>query len=216
MKEQLRSIKQFTWHSLKWYPIYGVLEKINAHYPLKDLVALEAFAYTGALQARAYKDLTSYHEAWEIQKICEPALRRNLPKAIVKITDSFEEVRTTEKKFNFINVDTHQGLFGDYCEHFEFFPLLFRVMQDECIVILNTIPRADSEWREKYPTLLNAEHLKRRKEFYDCVDPSDISEDTMLRAYRRICAENGFELVWHCFHQRNVMYYLALHLKRKK
>lgn len=216
MKEQLRNIKQRTWHSFKWYPIYGLLKKINEHYPLKDLDALEAFAYTGALQAVAYKDRTRYHEAWEIRKECEFPLKRNLPNAVVKITDSFSEVKVCTKKFNFINVDTHQGLFGNYCEHFDFLPLLFRVMQDECLVILNVIPKADADWISKYPALFNVEHLKRRKDFYGCADPKNVSFEGMMKTYSDLCSKNGYEILWHSFHKRNLMYYLALQLKKTK
>jgi len=216
MKEVLRNIKQAVWHRFGLYPIYALRKKISEQFPLRDLDLLEAFAYTGAWQARVYKDYARYHEAWEIQAICEEPLKRNLPGAIIKITNSFEEVKRCDKKFNFINVDTHQGLFGEYCEHFEFFPLMFRVMQDECMVVLNVIPNASQYWLDKYNGLFNAEQLRRRKEFYGCPDPSNISFDEMMKTYKRICEENGYRIEWHYFHQRTLTWYLALHLKKIK
>src|SRR3954471_22628392 len=127
MKQFLRNIKQAIFHAFKLYPIYTVLGEINKRIPLKGCYALEAFAYTGAWQARAYKQYPAYHEAWEIEPACKPDLEKNLPNATIKITNSFEEVLRCKTKFDFINVDTHQGMYGPYCENFEFFPLLFNV-----------------------------------------------------------------------------------------
>lgn len=214
MKKVLSKLKQSIFHGLKLYPIYRVLDKINKHYPLKDCIALEAFAYTGALQARAYRHFPDYHEAWEIAADCKTQLEKNLPGATVRITDSFEEIRRCDKKFNFINVDTMQGIFGNYCENFEFYPLMFRVMADECIVNLNVIPRASAKWRRKYPTVFNTEHLARRKAFYKTPDPEEISLEEMLRTYGGIAAEHHYSIVWHAYYQRTLTYYLVLHLKK--
>ena len=121
MKKVLTKIKRSVFHGLKLYPIYKVIDVINSHYPLKGCRALEAFAFTGELQARAYRHFPHYLEAWEIAEDCRPQLEKNLPNATIKITNSFEEILRCEKKFNFINVDTHQGIFGNYCENLNSF-----------------------------------------------------------------------------------------------
>lgn len=216
MKKILSHIKKEVFHTLQLYPIYRVIAAINRHFPLKGVSALEAFAYTGALQTRAYKHLPACLEAWEIAPDCLPELEKNLPGATIRITNSFEEVLRCDKKFGFINVDTHQGLFGGgaYCENFEFFPLLFRVTDSECIVNLNVIPEASPQWRKKYPGLFGPEHLKRREAFYATGQPEHVTREQMLRTYGRIAAENGYSLVWHYYRQRTLTYYLALHLKK--
>lgn len=201
-------------HTLKIYPIYRVIHTINTHYPLKGCIALEAFAYTGELQTRAYKKYPTYLEAWEISADCEMALKKNLPRATIKITNSFDELLRCTKKFNYINVDTHQGLFGKYCENFEFFPLLFNVTANECIVNLNVIPNATDKWKRKYPDLFNKEHLARRKEFYNTERPENVSLEEMLTVYRMIAQHNGYEVIWHYSLQRTLTYYLVLHLKK--
>jgi hypothetical protein len=216
VKQVLRGIKQFIYHRLGLYPIYGVLRKINSHYTLKGCTALEPFAYTGALQAVAYRKYPAYHEAWEINEWCRPHLERNLPGAVIRITDSFQEILRCDKKFNFINVDTHQAVFGNYCENFEIYPLLFRVMQNECVVNLNVIPHAGPEWRKKYPALFDEEQLARRKIFYKTDDPENVSFEQMLTTYGAIAAEYGYSITWHAFHQRTLTWYLALHLKKTK
>jgi len=216
MKKVLRKIKRSVFHNLQLYPIYKVLEKINDHYSLKDCRALEAFAYQGNLQAIAYRHLPKYHEAWEIAEDCKPHLEKNLPNATIRITNSFEEVLRCKQKFNFINVDTHQGIFGNYCENFEFFPLLFNVAEDECIVNLNVIPNASSKWKRKYTDLFNEEHLARRKAFYKTNQPEEVSLTEMLKVYGDIAANFGYEIVWHEYLQRTLTYYLVLHLKKAK
>ena len=144
IKQVLSKIKQEVYHRLHLYPVYDVFRAINRRFPLKGCAALEAFAFTGAWQTRAFKKYPAYLEAWEIDGTCLPELKKNLPGATVRITNSFEEVLRCDKKFDLINVDTHQGLFGSYCENFEFFPLLFRVAKDECMVNLNVIPSAST------------------------------------------------------------------------
>ena len=214
MKQWLRHIKQEIYHTFKWYPVYDVIRTIHQRFPLTGCRALEAFAYTGAWQARSYSKYPSYLEAWEINPECEQALHANLPGAVIRITNTFEEILRCDKTFDFINVDTHQGIFGLYCENFEFFPLLFRVAADECVVNLNVIPNASPYWRQKYGDLFNAEHLARRKQFYGVEDPANISLEQMLSAYQRIAEKNGYTILWHYYKQRTLTYYLVLHLKK--
>jgi hypothetical protein len=211
----LSSIKQSVYHALRLYPIYRVIDAIDRRMPLRNCSALEAFAFTGAWQARAYSRYPAYMEAWEIDPDCERELRRNLPSAVVRITDSFKEALRCETRFDFINVDTHQGIFGDYCENFEFFPLVFRLAKEECVVNLNVMPEAPPRWRKKYPALFNETHLARRKQFYQSPDPAHVTLGQMLAAYGRVAAEHGYEIVWHYYRQRSLTWYLALHLKKR-
>lgn len=214
MRNILQAVKRYVFHGLKIYPIYRLLRRIDDHFPLKGCIALEAFAYTGELQAKAYSKYPAYMEAWEIAADCEERLKKNLPGAVIRVTNSFDEVLSCKRKFNFINVDTMQGIFGPYCENFEFFPLLFNVTADECVVNLNVIPAASAKWRKKYPTVFNAEHLERRKRFYQVSDPENISLRDMLKTYGDIAANNGYSIVWHEYMPRTLTYYLALHLKK--
>jgi hypothetical protein len=215
LKQILSNIKQSVFHAFGLYPIYDVLKEINKRFPLKGCSALEAFAHTGAWQARAYRQYPSYHEAWEINEWCEPYLKKNLPRAKIRITNSFEEIMKCDKKFDFINVDTHQGLFGAYCENFEFFPLMFRVMKDECVVNLNVIPYASEEWRKRYDTLFNKEHLGRREAFYKTGNPENVTLEQMLKIYGDIAEKNNYSITWSHYRQRTLTYYLVLHFKKK-
>lgn len=214
MKKILGRIKQNVFHMFRLYPIYRVIDRINSRFPMRGCIALEAFAYTGALQTRAYKKYPMYLEAWEISTDCKAELIKNLPGATIKITNSFEEVLRCDKKFNFINVDTHQGIFGNYCENFEFFPLLFNVVQSECVVNLNVIPNASEAWKRKYPDLFSEKHLERRKAFYGTEHPENVRPEEMLSAYGKIATQHNYKVVWHYYQQRTLTYYLVLHLKK--
>jgi hypothetical protein len=214
LRKLFAHIKREMYHRLRLYPVYRVIDNINRQFPLKGSEALEAFAYTGAWQTRAFKKYPFYLEAWEIDPACDSELRKNLPGATVRITNSFEEVLRCEKKFDFINVDTHQGLFGNYCENFEFFPLLFRIAKDELVVNLNVIPFVTPKWLQKYPDLFSPEHLRRRGEFYKTEFPRQVSLEQMLSAYGEIASEHGYNIIWHYYRQRTLTWYLALHLKK--
>jgi hypothetical protein len=215
VRRLLSKIKQNIFHTLRIYPVYRVIGAINERFPLSGKSILEAFAFTGAWQTRAFKKYPSYLEAWEIDGSCLPELKKNLPHATIRIVNSFEQVRICDRRFDFINVDTHQGIFGQYCENFEFFPLLFRVASDEFVVNLNVIPDASARWRKKYPDLFSAEHLRRRAEFYKTKSPESVSLDLMLKTYGEIAAGNGYEICWYYYLQRTLTWYLALHLKKK-
>jgi hypothetical protein len=64
----------------------------------------------------------------------------NLPGAMIRITDSFEEVRRTAERFGVIVVDNTITTFGHgYVEHLDLFPGIC-IAADECVLILNVCP----------------------------------------------------------------------------
>ena len=86
--------------------------------------ALEFFAREGDWQAVSYAGQVAALEAWEIDPACEPALRRNLPGATIRIGDSYQLARQPEYAgaFDLVVLDNPQVIFGargEYCEHFE-------------------------------------------------------------------------------------------------
>ncbi len=213
--EAIRNSKQKLFHMMKIYPIYEVIDRINRQIPLSGCRALDVFAGTGGWQTLAFRKYPSYLEAWEIDPVCESALRRNLPNAEIKITDSIKEITNCKKIFGFVNVDNHQGEFGPYCEHFDIFPAIFDVLENEAVVLMNVMPSATQEWRAAYKNLFNESHLARRKAFYGCPNPANIGFDEMLEAYERRAAEKGFRIDWHFFQQRTLTYYLAVKFTKK-
>lgn len=134
MKALLSSIKQSLFHSLGIYPIYAVIRKINKQMSLEACHALEAFAFPGPLQTRAFDRYPANIEAWEIDSNYESALSKKRPE-----------------------------------------------------VVMNS---------------------------YQVTDPREITLDQMLKRYREISEVNGFKIIWHYYHQRSLIFYLALHIIR--
>ena len=167
-------------------------------------------------------------EIWEIQEKYREALKANLPNAEVKITDSFEEIRRTANKYSLVVIDNSMGTYMDdpipggvvttYCEHFELFPDVFRVLKDSAILIVNVIPWANVAAREKYPDLFNKTQLERRAQFYNTTTPDDISLEKLEETYRQLAKQNGFNLDWSFSEQRGgtgIVYYLVLKVSRQ-
>ncbi|MEN6349074.1 MAG: hypothetical protein ABFD08_06730 [Syntrophomonas sp.] len=187
---------------------------------IDNLNALEVFAKIGAWHTLDYASRVCSLDAWEIDLKCEEFLRSNLPNAHVKITDSFEEIKKTDKKFSLIVVDNSMAIYGGknkYCEHFDLFPHVFRIMQDECILILNIIPKIEKQNKHQFPYLFNLEQLRRRKKFYSSDSPDNLTYEEMSNIYSKYAYENGFNLEWYFIQKRNlIVTYLVLKLKKKE
>jgi hypothetical protein len=210
-------------------PIERVLEKIEKRdVHLKTLDALEVFGRDGKWQATCYGPLVNSLEIWEIQEKYREALKTNLPGAEVKITDSFQEIRRTTKKYSLVVIDNSMGTYLDdpipggvvttYCEHFELFPDVFQVLKDSAILIVNVIPWANVASREKYPDLFNKTQLERRAQFYNTTSPDDISLEKLEETYQQLAKQNGFNLDWSFSEQRGgtgIVYYLVLKISRQ-
>src|SRR5262245_12178355 len=87
-----------------------------------SLHALEVFAATGRMHTVDYADRVATVEAWEVNSACEDELRRNLPRATIKIVDTFQHASVTGTIYDFIVVDNPTSTFGpsdgmQYCEH---------------------------------------------------------------------------------------------------
>jgi hypothetical protein len=217
MINYLRKLRRKIKHQFKGYPIHVVIDFLKKKNVINETITLEAFANTGEHQAPAYYKYAKYFEAWEISPEHEKDLRINLPNAVIKITDTFEEVKKCDKKFNFIIMDAHMGIFGDknqYCEHFEILPQIFRLCMDECTLLFNVMPYCEEEWKEKYSTVFREDHLKRRQAFYNCKDPNNVPYEEMTTFYTALCKQHGFQVEWVFYHQRHLLHYCALRIKK--
>jgi hypothetical protein len=183
-------------------------------FSLKDSNALEVFGNSGEGHLKDYASLVSNLEIWEIDPGYARILRRNFPKAAVKITDSFKEIKTTSKKYNFIVIDNGASIsstsFGSHCEHFDLFPAIFRIAVDSSVFILNVIPEIENVALKVYPYLFNDIQLSHRKNFYKTNHPEKMTFEEMVEAYRKILIVNNFNLEWHFFQKRSFVYYLVL------
>jgi len=202
-------------------PMKQVLKELGKRgFSLKDSHALEVFGNSGDSHLKDYALLVSNLEIWEIDPRYKRILKRNFPKAEVKITDSYKEIKTASKKYNFIVVDngtsTSSTSCEAHCEHFDLFPDIFRITMDSSVFILNVIPEIDSVALKEYPYLFNDVQLLHRKNFYKTNHPEKITFEEMVEAYRKILAVNNFQLEWHFFQKRSFLYYLILKVRKSE
>lgn len=180
--------------------------------PLSEMSAVEVFAGTGFRHSMDYVNLVRKLEAWEVNPVHEAALRRNLPGATIRITDSFDEVRTTAARFGIIVVDNTITTFGNgYIEHLDLFPAIFRIAEDDCVFVLNVCPVV--------PPHLSADavRLSRRAAFYATDRPDSVPIAKMAETYERLMKANGFAAEW--WFQRKRAYregihYLVMRMRR--
>lgn len=197
-------------------PMRQLMREICAAGFVKEFRALELFAREGNWHTLDYLKYVRSLDAWEIDPAYEANLRKNLPSAEVRITDSFAELRSTTKKFNFVISDNSMALYGDdrYCEHFDLFPEIFRILEDSSILILNVIPSVKKRWQRRFPHVLNGEHCERRSRFYSTDHPKDLSIEEMVNVYRRLAEKSGFSILKTLSVKRSCVHYLALFLVR--
>ena len=176
--------------------------------------ALEFFAREGDWQTVSYADKVARLDAWEIDSSFEPALRRNLPRAAVRIGDSFALSRLPEfaGQFDFIVYDNPQMTFGDrnqYCEHFEALETLPRLMQERAVAIFNVN-------REPFNYELFPQWQKRRNRFYQRTDTAKLDDGSLLAFYaayfaaRRLTTRDAFI---EPRHEAHAAYFVAVLMK---
>src|SRR5688572_3898916 len=159
--EKIREIRRKVLRRLKVRPIHNVLRRLKSVDYLVLNNVLEVFGYKGEYHTLDYIDYVQQLDIWEICADYEEALKKNLPGATVKITNSYNEIKTTHKLFDTIIIDNHQGIFGeDKCEHFEIIADCFPKLANKAVLIANIIPDI---LRSKYniPPETAARHIEK-------------------------------------------------------
>jgi hypothetical protein len=210
----LSEIKRAFLRAFGWTPMLRVLARMHKQgIDTSNCQALEAFARRGDWHTVDYAPYVAHVTAWEIDPNFEKDLRRKLPKGTVKITDSYQEMQTTDKKFDFLVLDAPLVPHGGHIEHYDLFPAVFRIIPDSAILIINLVPYVDTKW--SYPLPFTEPHLKKRAEFYRTDHPENLSFDEMMETYRRILKEAGFALEWYTIENRmSTFNYCAMKIKR--
>jgi len=172
--------------------------------------AVELFGRSGEWHTLFYADLVRTLDIWEIDSAYLPALETNFPAATLKITDSFEEIKRTPKRFDLIVADNPQSIYGErrYCEHFELFPDVFRVANDRCVILLDVNIKP-------YQFEKGSEWWSRRQAFYRTETPDLLDLGKISPTYDDLCQSSGFTLDWSFTVPRNdFIYYLLLGISR--
>ncbi len=184
----------------------------NRNFPLNESHALEFFAREGDWQTQVYSDKVRSLEAWEIDPKFEAGLKANLPKAKIRITDSFQAAKEKENlnHFDFIVLDNPQGLYGnnsEYCEHFEALSTALPMLKKDGVLIFNI------NWApfdsEKHP-----EWMKRRSNFYESENASHFTIDFLLSFYKNYFEKRNRKVAFSFATPRNNEYlsYLVFRL----
>lgn len=178
--------------------------------------ALEFYAREGDWQTISYADKVASLHAWEINPECEPALRKNLPKAKIRIGDSYQLAKHMEfrEKFDLVILDNPQVIYGDkqqYCEHFESIELVHHLLKDKGILIfnINTSP---------YNYDKQAEWQKRRKAFYGIDQTEKFDFDFLKNFYVEFFKKRNFDVGFIFFEPRHdgMIYYCVVELLKQK
>lgn len=186
---------------------------------LSKMRALEVFAREGDWQTRVYADKVKSLEAWEIDPAFEKNLKKNIPHAKIKITNSMVEIKKKDNfsKYDFIVIDNGQSCYGpnqEYCEHFEVVPQIARLLDKEGILIFNV--NREPFGYDKLP-LWKA----RREEFYNSTKTDNMSIEWLLDFYQNLFKKYGYDTKFSFNMERgtpernNYLHYLVFYLKVK-
>ena len=191
-------IKKYIWNVLGIDPISKIFKFIDKKLGGKYEI-LELFGGTGKLNTIYYQNKKSVNKLviYEILSSNCNELKKNCPNAVIKNVDTFSEIERCTEKFDIIISDNTPTLFGEYCEHFEIFPKIFRVAKDRFAVIFNIIldeNDVSKSFYKIYPTLFSPEHLERREKFYGVSNSTNLNLQTAIQTYKKIGETKGYIL----------------------
>jgi hypothetical protein len=214
----IRSAATTFWRSigslLGQLPIQRVVKGLKRRgVDLRTRNGLDVYGGTGFRTTKHYAPLLRSLEVWEINPNFEPELRRNVPGAHIKITDSYEELKRTKQRYGYIHLDSPLGNHDGHTEHFDVFPDVFRLMDDDCVLVIHVFPEADSRTlrNPQYKGLFDEEQLARRRSFYGTDHPEKMTLEQLATHYRGLLEKNRFTPEWHFYVRRwELRYYIPL------
>ena len=186
---------------------------------LSNMKALEIFARDGSWQTLAYSEKVKSLEAWEIDHIFKNDLKKNLPKAKIRILDSIKEIgnRKNFSEYNFIVVDNGQGCYGNkkqYCEHFDVIPQIAKLLNRGGIIIFN-INKEPFNF-DNFP-----KWQARRNKYYNKNNTGRLALKWLLNFYKKLFLKSGhitmfsFNVSRKDFKHNDYLHYLVYYLKKK-
>jgi hypothetical protein len=178
---------------------------------VSEMRALDVFGGDGLREMVYWGNDVKELEVWEIIPSYEEGLKKLFPKARVLIVDTYQEASVREAKFDLIVVDNPSSICsGGHYEHFDLFPIIFRLCKDGTTLILNIIPALglDEGWLDK------RRHNLSRKRFYGA---HHFNRAQMIQVYSEKAKESGFNLAWSFLQQRggSDTWWLVLKLAQK-
>lgn len=155
---------------------------------------LEMFARDGSWHTAELAASCDTFQCWEINRAYLTDLGRNIPASEIRCVDSISHARTCKERFGLISIDSPQGIYGDYCEHFEALPAAIGLIGAISVLTfdVNIFPYVNRNNRaqDDYGPLNYAEWFARRRAFYGRA-ASQLDLDFAERFYRAYLEERG-------------------------
>jgi 16S rRNA G966 N2-methylase RsmD len=157
---------------------------------LETCEVLDIFAREGSWQTHQLVGKVKSIEAWEIEEKFIENLRKNIPNAKVFCRDSIKFINNSKEynKFDLLVIDNGLNCYGDskqYCEHFDVIKSVHKILKNNCFVIFNVVTNPFN-YKE------NQAWSKRRNDFYNVDDASNLSQDFVEKFYKNLFLEMGF------------------------
>lgn len=179
-------------------------ETVAKLYDFSKGEVLDMFAKVGDLTLKHYLPFVGTADAWELNADCEGELRK-LSLRDVKMGCSYITLQNCERKYDFVVVDSPQGVHLDgngkeHVEHFDILPMLPAILKDEAVVVVYCNQRPYDKNKEghhgqdEYVSYDFEKWMAARSMFYGTPKPKDLTQEQMLASYRRAFQELGYEV----------------------
>jgi len=196
----------------KWklLPMQRIIKKLkNKGIKLNKLSLLDIFAGNGNMTTIDLYNIVENLELWEINKKFEHVLKSKMPNSKIKFVDSFNEINQIQSKYDLILIDSWPRISFGQAEHFNLFPKVFDILNDNGILIILVMPEINGNSVSK--KLLNI-----RKLFYSVDDPKNIPLNKMIKTYTKFALEKQFNIIDWFYVDRWFLYFLTKWFREKR
>jgi phospholipid N-methyltransferase len=157
---------------------------------ISQVKALELFGGKGNWQTIIYAEKVQSLDVWEIRPDFENSLRKNLPYAKIMIGDSIKWLKSGKDmpKYDFVVVDNPMSVFDEhqsYCEHFDVFEHINKILNDRCIISFNVN-------KQPFDFANQLIWKQKRSNFYDTDYIANFSLSFLLTFYETYFRKLGF------------------------
>lgn len=165
-------------------------------------LGVDFFARTGEWVTSSFEPIAKSWICCEINEAHKNALANTMPFAKLVFGDSFRTLTELEN-IDVALADCPQGLFGEnreYCEHFEFLPLLMERLSDRAVLFLNVNiepyhdPAHSANRPDNYGMSSFSQWAERRNEFYGHILDQQLSLDFVQTFYEAFFKDCGYNL----------------------
>ena len=128
------------------------------------------------------KEILKYNnniQLWEIDHQYYDKLCSFVGKQNVVICDSYEYSKVCNAKFDFVILDNPLNVHGNYCEHFDALPCLRFITKKQFYTVFNIKLKPYD-----YDNTKNIEWKKRRDQYYNVVDSSNLQISFVKKFYK--------------------------------